>query len=199
MVSKPRVGTTTSLAPAQLSTYYRNARRGDVDAIAASLRVHGQYKPLIANIGTSTGRPFEVLGGNHTLMAIRDLAEKYPDDERWQSVLVHWLDVDNDNATRINLVDNQLNTKGGYDNAALLDLVQSLGDDLAGTGFDAADLDALEAAANPSTDDDIDDNPAGSDDVTTVWGVVVECENETQQIELLEQLADAGHNVKALM
>ena len=35
-----------------LSTYHKNPRRGDVDAIAESLKARGQYRPIVVNIGT---------------------------------------------------------------------------------------------------------------------------------------------------
>ena len=59
---------------AGLSHYYRNARRGNIKAIAESLRANGQYKPIVVNKGTKTGRPDEVLVGNHTLDAAIRLA-----------------------------------------------------------------------------------------------------------------------------
>lgn len=43
----------------ELAGYHRNPRRGDVDAIARSLAVNGQYRPIVVNIGTHTGRPLE--------------------------------------------------------------------------------------------------------------------------------------------
>lgn len=124
-----------TIHPSELSTYHRNPRRGDVSVIAASLQAHGQYKPVVVNKGTYTGRPNEVLAGNHTLMAIRDLAERHPDDERWQSVLVHWIDVDDDRAARIVLVDNRASELGTIDYESLHTLISDL-PSLEGTGYD---------------------------------------------------------------
>lgn len=155
----PTPGTTTAIHPGELSTYHKNPRRGDVDAIAASLRVHGQYKPVVVNRGTHTSRPNEVLAGNHTLMAFRDLAEQHPEDERWQSILVHWIDVDDDRAARIVLVDNRASEVGTIDNDALYELLTTLDtDDLAGTGYDAEYIDMLaELAGGPPSLDDLAD------------------------------------------
>ena len=132
-----------TIHPSELSTYHRNPRRGDVSVIAASLQAHGQYKPIVVNRGTYTGRANEVLAGNHTLMAVRDLAEKHPDDKRWQEVLVHWVDVDDDRAARIVLVDNRASEVGGYDTSELVALLDTLGADLTGTGFTEDDLASL--------------------------------------------------------
>jgi hypothetical protein len=152
------VNTTTSTAPRELSTYYRNARRGDIPTIVGSLKAHGQYKPIVANIGTHTGRPNEVLAGNHTLMAFRDLAEKMPDDERWGSILVHWVDVDEDRAARIVLVDNRSSEIGAVDSDQLYELICSLGDNLDGTGYDADYLAMLaDLASGPPSLDDLAD------------------------------------------
>jgi ParB-like chromosome segregation protein Spo0J len=73
----------------------RNARRGDVDAIRASLRRLGQYKPLV--IRAETG---EILVGNHTWQALRE--------EGHEHVAVVKRSVpDDDEATRLALVDNR--------------------------------------------------------------------------------------------
>lgn len=151
------VGTTTTVAPRELSTYHRNPRRGDVSVIAASLQAHGQYKPIVVNKGTHTGRPNEVLAGNHTLMAIRDLAERHPEDKRWQSVLVHVIDVDDDRAARIVLVDNRANEVGSVDFEALQELIEDL-PDLSGTGYDQDYLAMLaDMVGGPPSLDDLAD------------------------------------------
>jgi hypothetical protein len=115
-----------------LSEHPDNARHGDVDAIIESIQVHGQYAPLIAQ--RSTGR---VLKGNHTLRALRMLAR--------ETVEVAYLDVDDDQALRILLVDNRSSDLGGYDYDALTAVIQSLGGDFAGTGYTPDDLKDAEA------------------------------------------------------
>lgn len=136
------VGTTTTVAPRELSTYHRNPRRGDISVIASSLLANGQYKPIVVNRGTHTGRPNEVLAGNHTLMAFRDLAEHHPDDERWEAVSVHWVDVDDDRAARIVLVDNRSSEMGSMDVAVLHEILSEL-PDVDGTGYSSGDLDTF--------------------------------------------------------
>ena len=141
-VRASKVGTTTSIAPSELNTFHLNPRRGDVTAIAGSLRTNDQYKPITVNVGTFTGRPNEVLAGNHTLMAFRDLGEKHPDDPRWEEILVHWVDVDDDKAKRIVAADNRTSELGTNDAQALADLLNGLGD-LEGTGYASTDLNDL--------------------------------------------------------
>lgn len=140
-MSQPAV---KSVHPSELNLFHLNPRSGDTGLIAGSLRANGQYRPLVVNAGTHTGRPMEVLAGNHTLMAIRDLAEKYPDDDRWQSVLVVVHDVDDDRAARIVAADNRTATVGGFDDRILAELLGGL-DDLDGTGYDLDDLADIEA------------------------------------------------------
>lgn len=141
MSSNPSVQT---VHPSDLNLFHLNPRTGDTGMIAGSLRANGQYRPLVVNKGTHTGRPMEVLAGNHTLKAIRDLAEKYPDDDRWQSVLVVVHDVDDDRCNRIVAADNRTATVGSFDDRILAELLGGL-DDLDGTGYDMDDLADIEA------------------------------------------------------
>ena len=111
----------------------------------ASLRRHTQYKPITGNIGTHTGRPLEILAGNHTLLAFRALAEAEPEDKAWQKILVHWVDVDDDMAERIVVADNQTGSLGGFDEAQLAEIVAGFSGDIDGLGFTDADVDDLMA------------------------------------------------------
>lgn len=130
----------------ELATYHRNPNRGNPEAIAGSLRVNGQYRPIVVNKGTHTGRPNEVLAGNHTLIAMRNLAEAEPDDARWRTVDAYVIDVDSDQAARIVLADNKTAQSGfGYDDAALASLLAGL-PDLEGTAFTTDELSDLMAS-----------------------------------------------------
>lgn len=147
---------------ASLVHYYRNARIGNIDAIAESLEVNGQYKPIVINAGTHTGRKNEVLVGNHTLSAALQLG--------WVEIQAVVVDVDNAGARRIVLVDNRTSDLAGYDNAALADLLAVA--DLTGTGYDVADLAGLLDTMTPATDDEWADGfakvPEGEQAVFTV-------------------------------
>ncbi len=172
----PAVGVTTSIPPRELSVYYRNARIGDVDMIAGSLKAHGQFKPIVANIGTHTKRPNEVLAGNHTLKAFRNLAEQYPADERWNAILVHWVDVDDDRAARIVLADNKIAEAGRYDETTLYELVAGLGGDFDGTGFTVDDeqrlADLARLFSGPADGDSGDEPGEAGEDITIELGSV---------------------------
>ncbi|ANC31442.1 DNA modification methylase [Isoptericola dokdonensis] len=136
------------MALAELRPFHRNPRRGDVETIAASLSKLGQYRPIVVNRGTHTGRPFEILAGNHTFAAARKLG--------WDEIDVHEVDVDDDAATRIVVVDNRSNDLATYDQAELLAVLDSLGD-LEGTGVDAADLEDLRDEVDNTDPTDVDD------------------------------------------
>lgn len=117
-----------------LALFHRNPRKGDVNAIAESLSVNGQYRLVVVNAGTLTGRPLEVLAGNHTVQAARKIG--------MTEIAVSVIDVDEETAARIVAADNRLGDLGGYDLAALVHLLDGL-EDLAGTGYTADDLDDL--------------------------------------------------------
>lgn len=124
---------TRKLNLSELTPYHKNARRGNVDAIAESLQVNGQYKPIIVNEGTHTGRPMEILVGNHTVQAAELIGL-----DKLDAVVI---DVDDERARKIVLVDNRTSDLATYDDALLADLLVDA--DLSGTGFTEVDLDGL--------------------------------------------------------
>lgn len=128
-----------------LGMFHKNPRVGNVEKIADSLDTSGQFKPIIVNVGTHTGRENEILAGNHTYLAAKRLG--------WNTIYVAFVDVDETTATKINLADNRTADEGGYDDTLLAELLASL-PDISGTGFeqeevskllDSIDLDISEA------------------------------------------------------
>ncbi|MFE7395226.1 ParB/RepB/Spo0J family partition protein [Streptomyces sp. NPDC057557] len=117
-----------------LTPYHRNPRTGDLDSIAESLRINGQYRAIVVNRGTLTGRPDEILAGNHTYAAALHLG--------WDEIAVTHVDVDDEAAARIVIVDNRTSDLAGYDTALLADILAEL-PDLDGTGYDQDALDEL--------------------------------------------------------
>lgn len=107
-----------------LRHYGKNPRSGDVDTIVESLRINGQYRPVVVNKRTN-----EVLAGNHTLKAARQLG--------WTEIAATYVDVDEEQAARIVLVDNRSNDLATYDERALAALLSDLSA-LEGSGFDDA-------------------------------------------------------------
>jgi site-specific DNA-methyltransferase (adenine-specific) len=135
---------------ADLVPYRSNPRVGNLDTIVESLQVNGQYRPIVVNRRTN-----EVLAGNHTLKAALVLG--------WDRIAATFVDVDDEQAARIVLVDNRANDLAGYDDSALVALLEELGPGhLEGTGFSDGDLAALLAGVidEPPALTDEDDAPA---------------------------------------
>lgn len=124
----------TSFGLDDLVPYYKNPRRGNIQEIAKSLEKHGQYRAIAVNKGTHTGRPNEILAGNHTYFAAQALG--------WATIDATVIDVDDATATSIVLADNRLADLGDYDEQALADLLEAI-DDLDGTGYSDEDLAAF--------------------------------------------------------
>lgn len=169
---------------ADLRTYHKNPRQGDVAAIAASLRVNGQYRPIVVNVGTHTGRPAEVLAGNHTLKAARDLG--------WENIAAVLVDVDDDQAARIVAADNRTADLGAYDERLLAELLGGL-DDLDGTGYTNDDLEKLITGLEgaPGSADLLDPDNADAK-YRAKYAVIVECIDEDSQQATYELLREQG-------
>jgi ParB-like chromosome segregation protein Spo0J len=156
--SSGSLGAIKRLPIADLSTVEGNPRRGQVDVIAESLRVNGQYRPIVVNAGSLTGRRNEVLAGNHTMLAARQLG--------WAELDVFVVDVDEESARRIVAVDNRSADLGNYDSHLLRDLLESL-EDLDGTGYSDADLKALTRITEDPTPPT--DFPTFDEDLATAY------------------------------
>ena len=115
----------------QVSNWPGNPRRGDIAKIKTSLQAHGQYTPIL--VQRSTGHAVK---GNNTLIAATELG--------WTSIAVQHLDLDDEQARRILLLDNKTSDDASYDDRALALLLAEYGqDNLDGTGWSTAELDDL--------------------------------------------------------
>ena len=116
-----------------LKHHPRNANQGDVEAIKKSLAVNGWYGSVVANLSTK-----HILAGNHRVMAAKALG--------WETVPVQWVDVTPEEELRILVVDNRTTRIGQDDTTKITDILAELANTpigLEGTGYGAADLDAL--------------------------------------------------------
>lgn len=138
-----------------LNYYYKNPRRGDIEAIANSLKTHGQYKTICVNKGTKTGRPLEILAGNHTIKAARTLG--------WETIQATIIDVDEEAAAKIVIADNRTSDLAENDPAILIDLIESL-TDLDGTGWTNEELEELAETIQATTNLDDLENEFGQFD-----------------------------------
>lgn len=110
-----------------------NPNNGDVDSIAESMRVNGVYAGVMAQASTGF-----ILAGNHRYAALLSLGA--------ESIPVDWLDVSDEAAKRIVLVDNRTTRLGKDDESELLALLRELQETeegLLGTGFTEEDMSYL--------------------------------------------------------
>lgn len=195
------IGTPERVPLTDLNLHHKNPRQGDVDAIMGSMVANGVYNPLTVNRGTYTGRPNEVLAGNHRLKAMRRLAEQHPDDPRWQTVDVWMVDVDEERATRILLSDNRTSDLGTYDDEQLLGLLDTVDHDLDGTGYDYGDVDDLRALVE---DDGAAPGSAGlldepdTDSYQETYAVTVVCADAEEQEKVYNRLTGEGYDCKVV-
>jgi len=176
--------------------YENNARRGNVEVLADSLRVHGQYRPIVVQKSSNS-----ILAGNHLVEAAKTLG--------WDKIDVVFVDVDDEAARKIVLVDNRSAELGEFDKEALIELLSELGS-LDGTGYVLEDLDDLfvdieEAENETMSEEDRFTVPLADDNVTerksiaqlaeeyagrTVRNIQLEYENKTF-VWVVEKLAAA--------
>jgi ParB-like chromosome segregation protein Spo0J len=112
-----------------------NFNNGDLDAITQSVETSGMYRPIY--VQRSSGH---IIAGNHTWMACKALGA--------DTVPIVFLDVDDVQAKRIMVADNQTANLAQPDNGLLMALLDEINDeagDLTGTGFTDRDLETLRA------------------------------------------------------
>jgi len=118
-----------------LIEYPNNARRGNISVLVDSLKVNGQYRPIVVQKSTSY-----VLAGNHLLRAARILG--------WDTLDAVVVDVDEQAGLKIVLADNRSADLGDYNEQLLSGLLEML-ENFDGTGYTEADILDLENAINP--------------------------------------------------
>jgi ParB-like chromosome segregation protein Spo0J len=149
MKAKIKVGQVASVAISSLEAYPTNPRRGDIEAIAQSLKSHGQYRPIVIQYGTNF-----ILAGNHTYKAAKKLG--------WKKIKVTYIEVDETTARRIVLADNRLTDLAGYNEPLLKSLLQAL-PELDGTGFTQSEVDTLDRLTSGEEKSSIASKPLPSD------------------------------------
>jgi ParB-like chromosome segregation protein Spo0J len=172
---------TREIAVSELVFFPGNARRGNIGEIRKSVRRLGQFRPVCVR---ECDEGLVILAGNHTVRAMA--AEGLP---AVQCAVVRCTD---DEARRVNIADNRLSDLAAEDGDALAELLSYLDDDYEGTGWTAEDVAKLIEPGLPEGD-------APADDLPVTWGVIVECDTEEQQADLLASLDGRGFRVRAIM
>ena len=164
MKANIKVGQVDSVAISSLEAYPTNPRRGDIDAIALSLKAHGQYRPIVVQYGTNF-----ILAGNHTYKAAKKLG--------WKKIKITYIEVDETTARRIVLADNRLTDLAGYNEPLLKSLLQAL-PELDGTGFSASEVETLDRLTSGEEKSSIASKPLPSEPEVKIgaWKFIVESE-----------------------
>lgn len=165
----------------ELTPHPRNPRQGDVGAIHESIEANGWYGALVVQKSTQF-----ILAGNHRTIAAAQAGG--------DAVPVLELDCDDDTALRILLADNRTNDLATYDDPLLLETLETLArvNGLRGTGYDGDDIDDLRKILN-------DAPPVTSSQLGGVaYRIVIECDDEQHQAELLAKLQADGIEAKAI-
>lgn len=128
---------------ADLRHYKGNPKKHDLAAIADSLTVNGQYRPIVVWRSDNPNRHARVLAGNGTLEAARDRLG-------WEEIAATWVEATPKQAAKIVAADNRIGELAGFDDAALLEVLREAG--IEGTGYSDTDLDKLVASLEAETE-----------------------------------------------
>lgn len=149
MKSNIKVGGVANVAISSLQGYPTNPRRGDIEAIALSLKAHGQYRPIVVQYGSNY-----ILAGNHTYKAAKKLG--------WKKIKVTYVDCDEQTARKMVLADNRLTDLATYNEPLLKNLLSSL-PELEGTGFTQSEVESLDRLISGEEKSTISSKPLPSD------------------------------------
>lgn len=97
----------------------RNARKGNVASIIASLKEFGQHRPVVVQSGTN-----RIIAGNHLYQAAQALG--------WETIECVMVDDDDDKAIRRGIADNATGDLATWDDDQLKELLTEVGTDIAG-------------------------------------------------------------------
>ncbi len=165
----------------KLSAWAKNPRKNDaaVKRVADSIRKFGFANPILARRENG-----EIIAGHTRFKAAQML--------KLQAVPVRYLDLSEEQAHLLAIADNKLGELAEWDDALLGNLLRdmTLGE-AAIIGFDADELDKL---AGSITDEDASEQLSG-----LAYQVVVKCDNETAQSELIERLESEGYTCSPLI
>jgi ParB-like chromosome segregation protein Spo0J len=113
-----------------LKPYPLNPRRGNLKAIQESLKINGQYRPIVVQQDTSF-----ILAGNHTWQAAKSLG--------WTEIAVSFVECDDKTAKKILLADNRTSDLGLFNDELVLELLEEL-ESWEGTGYNLDDFDKMD-------------------------------------------------------
>lgn len=159
----------------------KNARvhsKKNVQAIADSLKHHGQRKPLIVQ---RRGNELVVRAGNGTLRAARSLG--------WTEVAALIVDEDDQEAIQFAIRDNRTAELAEWDKDSLTDLLASVADtsELESMGWTPEELGLVDGVA-----------PTGIDPDEVRFEVMITARNEEEQMQVIQMCQDRNLQFRAL-
>lgn len=163
--------------PANANTHSERNMR----AIMDSMQEFGQRQVIVARENGT------VIAGNGRLEAARKMG--------WSHIACVKVDDDDITAMRYAIADNRSGELSEWDEDTLartLQAVESEHGSLDGLGFDQSDLDDLLG----EDEDDVDSSPVPFDET---WEVLVECEDEQEQLDVMKLLEAEGYECRALI
>jgi ParB-like chromosome segregation protein Spo0J len=175
-----------SVSISSLTAYPSNPRRGDIDAIASSLKAHGQYRPVVVQSSTNF-----ILAGNHTVKAAKKLG--------WKKIKIVRVDVDEQTARKIVLADNRITDLASYNEPLLKSLLTAL-PELDGTGFTSGELETLDRLISGKQEESVSGSKAKSDPEVKIaaWKFTVELDAfEAWKEQLFEEFGKTKSKANA--
>lgn len=175
-----------SVSISSLTSYPSNPRRGDIEAIASSLKAHGQYRPVVVQSKTNF-----ILAGNHTVKAAKKLG--------WKKIKIVRVDVDEQMARKIVLADNRITDLAGYNEPLLKSLLTAL-PELDGTGFTSGELETLDRLISGEQKESVSGSKAKSDPEVKIaaWKFMVELDAfEAWKEQLFEEFGKTKSKANA--
>jgi ParB-like chromosome segregation protein Spo0J len=174
---------------ADLRPWAQNPRKNDeaVKPVMESIKRFGFASPILARKADG-----EVIAGHTRLKAAEALGLK--------RVPVRYMDLDPADSHLLALADNRLNEKAEWDAPALQAVMSDFGlEDIELAGWDEADLEKMGAEIESLAGDDDALATDDSEKVKTDFAVLIECESEAEQLEVLEQCERMGMKCRALI
>lgn len=169
----------------QLHVWKDNPRKNDgepVKKVVESIKRFGFASPIVAR------RNGEIIAGHTRYKAAKQL--------KLDRVPVRYMDLEPDAAHLLAIADNRTAQETEWDDdvlKAVLGQLESQGANLAATGFDAKELEKLLNDIN----DEQDASPQIGDALK--YQIIVECNDEFHQAELIERLETDGLRCKPMM
>lgn len=171
------------------------------------LNKYGMLEPILANRKTK-----HVLGGHQRLLW---LDEQHPDQD--YEIQVSWCNIPKDEEANVLVLLNQTNAQGSWDSQLLEKLLYEHSLDAELAGFEAEDLSSLIPDINLADFfesyklDDPTEPPAGpttnpisppgdqTGQLRSQFQILITCESEEQQANLLEKFIDEGLTCRSLI